>query len=359
MADCAFSQVNLQKDSITKKGKLRKIFAFPAMIYSPETTFAFGGAGNFYFKLSHDSTVRTSYLQGLGLYTLRGQAVLGTEGAIYFPREKYILKLHASASYFPDRFWGLGNDSKDENLERYTIGQYYLYPQLLRKIYKSFFAGITYEVQSVFSFDYGEGKPAGTSLFDVQNVNGRHGSFISGLGFIAQWDGRNNAFSPSKGFYFSYTVTDFNPSLGSNYTYTYHFLDFRRYYTVGRRENVIAFQVIGNFNDGTVPIRSMANIGSSSMMRGYYEGRYADKNLFGLQSEFRFHITGRFGMVAFAAMGRVGNTVAGAFSLEGLKPSVGTGLRYAIDKKEKLNLRLDFGVGKNSTGFYFNLIEAF
>jgi len=74
-----FAQVNLQKDSITRKGKHRKIFGFPAMIYSPETTLAFGGAGNLYFKLSKDSAVRTSYVQALVLYTLRGQAVLGTE----------------------------------------------------------------------------------------------------------------------------------------------------------------------------------------------------------------------------------------------------------------------------------------
>jgi len=84
----AYSQINLQKDSITKKGKLRKIFGFPAVIYSPETTLAFGGAGNFYFKLSKDSSVRTSYIQGLALYTLRGQAVFGSEGAIFFSRRK-------------------------------------------------------------------------------------------------------------------------------------------------------------------------------------------------------------------------------------------------------------------------------
>ncbi len=355
---CVNAQINLQKDSITKKGKHRKIFGFPAVIYSPETTFAFGGAGNVYFKLSKDSTVRTSYLQGLVLYTLRGQAVFATEGAIYFPGEHYILKTHASVSYFPDRFWGLGNDSRDQDLEKYTIGQYYIYPQLLRKIYNKFFAGISYELQNVFAVDYGEGKPPGSSIFDIQKVSGREGSIVSGLGFVAQWDGRNNSFSPSRGLYFSYTFNDFTQSLGSNYTYTNHFVDIRKYYPVGK-ENVLAFQVLGNFNVGNVPIRSLANIGSSSMMRGYYEGRYADKNLFGVQAEYRFHVIGRFGMVLFSAVGRVGSQVSDVLSFQDLKPSIGTGIRYAIDKKEKLNLRLDFGVGNNSNGFYFNIIEAF
>lgn len=95
------------------------------------------------------------------------------------------------------------------------------------------------------------------------------------------------------------------------------------------------------------------------IMRGYYDGRYTDKNLLAFQAEYRFHLIGRFGMVVFSGVGRVGHTSNDVFSMKHLKPSLGTGLRYAIDKKEKLNLRLDFGVGDRSDGFYFNIIEAF
>ncbi len=358
-SSAAFGQVNLQKDSTTKTGKQRKIFVFPAVIYSPETTLAFGAVANYYFKLSHDSTIRTSFVQGLGLYSLRNQAVLAIESSIFFPGERYILKTHASISHYPDRFWGVGNDSKDQDLEPYSIGQFYIYPQLLRKVYRNFFAGIAYEVQNVFTFEYGEGKPVGTSIFDLQNVAGRKGSVVSGVGLVAQWDGRDNAFSSSKGFYFSYTFSDFSPNLGSSYAYTNHFVDIRKYFTVGRNQ-VLAFQSILNFNNGeNVPIRSLANIGSSSMLRGYYDGRYADRNLFGVQAEYRFHLTGRFGMVLFSAIGRVGFDASQALSFKQMKPSFGTGLRIAIDKKEKLNVRFDFGIGQNSNGFYFNVIEAF
>jgi hypothetical protein len=351
-------QIELKKDSLNKKGQQKKIFGFPAVIYSPETTFSFGGAGTYYFKIGHAPDVRTSFVQALALYSLRGQAVLGAESTIFFRNEKYILKSHVSASHFPDRFWGLGNDSKDESLEKYTISQFYIYPQLLRKVYKKFFAGISYEIQNVFSVEYGKDLPLGNSLFDIQNVDGRKGSLISGIGFVALLDTRNSTFSPDKGFYFSYTFNDFHPHVGSDFSYTNHFVDVRKYVKVGKAQ-VLAFQLINNFNDGDVPIRSLANIGSSSMLRGYYDGRYTDKNLFGIQSEYRFPLVGRFGMVAFAAVGRVGPTVSDIYSFQHLKSSFGAGLRYAIDKKEKLNLRLDFGVGNNSTGFYFNLTEAF
>jgi outer membrane protein assembly factor BamA len=354
----AHAQINLEKDSITRQGKKRKLFAFPALIYSPETTLAFGGAGNYYFKIGHDTTVRTSYIQGLALYTLRDQAVLGMESTIFFHNERYLLKTKASASYFPDRFWGLGNDSKDADMERYTVGQFYLFPQLLRKTYKNLFLGMAFEIQNVFSFEYGKGRPPGSSIFDVQQVSGRKGSLVSGIGLVALWDGRDNTFSPTKGYYFSYYINDFSSALGSSFNYTSHSLDARKYIEVAKNQ-VLALQFVMIGNIGTVPVRSMSNIGNNSIMRGYYEGRYTDNNFIAAQIEHRFHLIGRFGMVAFAAAGRVGQEFEDLFTFQGLKPSLGTGLRYAIDKKEKLNLRFDVGLGQRSNGLYFNITEAF
>jgi hypothetical protein len=353
------SQINLEKkDSINRLGRRRKLFAFPAVIYSPETTLAFGAAGNFYFRIGHDSTVRTSFIQGLALYSLRQQEVLGLESTIFFHDERYLLKTRASASYFPDKFWGLGNDSQDGNLEHYTIGQFYFFSQLLRKTYKKLFLGLAYEVQNVFSFQYGAGKAPGTSIFDTESVPGRNGSFVSGIGLVALWDGRNSAFSPSNGFYFSYYVNNFSPVFGSSFSYTSQAIDIRKYFSF-QKGQVLAFQFILNTNVGDVPLRSMPNIGSNSMLRGYYEGRYTDKDLIGIQAEDRIPLVGRWGMVVFAATGRVGNKPSDLVTLQSLKPSFGTGLRYALDKKEKLNLRLDAGFGKQSYGFYFNITEAF
>jgi len=353
----ARAQINLEKDSITNKGKKRKLFAFPAVIYSPETTLAFGGAGNYYFKLGHDSTTRTSYVQALGLYTLRKQTVLGMESVIFFHNEKYLLKTKASASYFPDRFWGLGNNSGN-NFERYTIGQFYLFPQLLRKTYKKLFLGAAIEMQNVFSFDYGKDVPQGQSLFDVQNVNGRQGSFVSGLGFVALWDGRDNTFSPTKGFYLSYSITDFTKALGSKFNFTGQTVDIRKYFSLSQNQ-VLAFQFVLVANNGTVPVRSMANIGNNTIMRGYYEGRYTDNNLIAFQAEHRIHLINRIGMVVFGGAGRVASQTPDVFTFNGLKPALGTGLRYAIDKKEKLNFRFDVGIGQRSSGFYFYITEAF
>jgi len=353
----AEAQIPIKQDSINKSGNKRTLFAFPAIIHSPELSFAFGGAGNYYFRMGHDSTVRTSFIQALGLISLRKQLVFGVESTIFFPNERYLLRTQASVSHFPDRFWGLGNTSEAANREKYTIGQYFLFPQLLRKLRNNLFLGVAYEFQNVFFFDYGNGKPAGESIFDQENVAGRNGSIVSGLGLIFLYDGRNNTFNSSSGYYFSYYINQFTPVLGSQFTFLSQSLDARKYIPVGEKY-VLAFQVVGNFAHGDVPVRSLFNIGSSSMLRGYYEGRYADKNLLAAQTEFRAPIIWRIGVVGFAGVGRVSHTLS-QMSFSALKESYGLGLRYSVDKKEKLNLRLDFGWGKHSNGIYFNLAEAF
>jgi outer membrane protein W len=42
-----------------------------------------------------------------------------------------------------------------------------------------------------------------------------------------------------------------------------------------------------------------------------------------------------------------------------VKPSFGIGLRYSLNKTEKLNLRVDAGFGQQSQGTYINMGEAF
>jgi outer membrane protein assembly factor BamA len=93
-------------------------------------------------------------------------------------------------------------------------------------------------------------------------------------------------------------------------------------------------------------------------MRGYYAGRFRDKNQGVLQAEYRVPLFGRMGAVGFAGIGNVGPELKD-IDFKCLKYSYGGGLRIALNKTEKLNLRLDYGLGKHSQGFYLQLGEAF
>jgi hypothetical protein len=62
--------------------------------------------------------------------------------------------------------------------------------------------------------------------------------------------------------------------------------------------------------------------------------------------------------VGFAGLGTVAPDAAAIFSSD-LKYSVGIGFRYLILPKENINVRVDFGFGTQTPGFYLNVREAF
>ncbi len=155
-------------------------------------------------------------------------------------------------------------------------------------------------------------------------------------------------------FYFDH----FAPYLGSDYQYTNFVLDFRQFIRL-HRQQVLALQEYGFLTSGSVPLRSLAALGGANSMRGYYQGRYRDNNMAVIQAEFRTPLFWRFGAVAFGDIGNVAGT-AGALNFVDLKYSYGGGLRIAMNKAEKLNLRLDYGFNaRGSGGFYLQLGETF
>ena len=333
---------------------IRHVLVLPIIARSIETGWSFGGAGAATFRVGNRDTLsRTSNVEGVALYTTERQFVAALNGSIYFPGERVIFNEQLSYSSFPDKWWGIGKFAPDSNEESYKFQQYFvfLHPQWL--VSKNLFLGVVYQYQRVFDIDYARG-----GLFDKENVPGRDGYHVSGIGLSITYDTRNNAFSPDKGMMLQFYFDQFAPALASNYLYTSYVLDLRRFIRVYKNQ-VLALQVLGNFNIGQVPLRSLACLGGANMMRGYYAGRFRDDNSGVLQAEYRMPLFWRLGAVGFADMGNVGRTISDV-NLRHFKYSYGGGLRVALNQAEKLNLRLDYGLAKGgSKGFYLQLGEAF
>ncbi len=330
-----------------------KFLFFPFFLKSPETNWGFGAANAFFFKTrQNDTLIRTSDLNLVALYTLREQVVFVLGSSIFFPEEKMIFRLQTSYSYYPDKTWGIGNNTPDEAKEDYSIHQVYFNPQLLRRFFRSWYAGGSFEFQHIGDFIY-----EANGVFDQQNIAGRYGGNMSGLGFILSYDTRNSAYSPSKGILAELTLMSHNEIAGSNFNFTSLAVDVRKFFSLSK-DRVLAMQMIFKQNKGTVPIRNLAMLGGSEMMRGYYNGRYTDKDLIAYQAEFRQFLFWRLGVAGFAGVGEVAGDVS-AFRLDGLHAAYGAGLRIMVSKSEKLNLRVDYGIGKSSNGLYVILKEAF
>ncbi len=335
--------------------KVRTIL-LPIVFNTPETGVAFGLTNSISFKTTPhlDSTTRISSIQTLGFFTMRKQNVEAVDASIYFPKENYILLMSVSHSYFPDKFWGIGQRTKNKSGEHYAFEQFFINPHFKKRLTKRLFAGVLYEFQRVYKLNYIEG-----GLFDSAKISGKTDHNMSGMGVSLGYDTRNSAFWPSKGFFLQTILTNFRTDMFfSDYDMTKWIGDFRFFKKI-YKANIIAFQIYNYFTVGSTPIRQLATFGGANNMRGFYQGRFRDKNLVSFIAEYRTTIVGRFGATVFGGVGNVYNSLTEVGKAE-IKYSYGAGLRFAILKKEKLNIRLDYGYSSRyNQGLYFTVGECF
>ncbi len=346
---------NLPEDTalITIKEKKTKTLIFPVIGRAPETSWTFGAASVTVFKTNpKDSSLRTSTVPLGIIYSLRHQIIISNGVNIYFPGEKYIFRLEDTYTKFPDKFWGIGYNTPYSNLENYEYSQLFINPQFLKKIYKDYFAGLCVEYQNVYYVHH-----LANGIFDQENVVGRDGSRSVGVGLELSRDNRNNTFSAKKGGLIKFITVVLNKTFASKYNYSYTELDVRKYISLNKN-NVLAFQLDAVITDGAVPYRNLSVLGGPNMMRGYYGGRYRDKNVVAFQVEERMHLWWRLGIVGFAGLGQVSGDYT-HWHLDQVKYCICGGLRVALLPKERLNLRLDYGFGYKSQNFYLTVTEAF
>ena len=332
-----------------------KLLIFPIVALSTETNWVFGIANAYIFKTSKkDTALRTSTVPSGFLYTLNDQILVALGANIFLPREKYILRFENTYSKFPDKFWGIGNDTPESAKESYTFSQFYFNPQLSRKVKGTVFLGGGIEYQTVFNIRYDSG--GNFEKDQVLGVYNREQYNVFGFSLNFTHDSRNHAYTPNQGSLLRVKYASFQQGLGSDYTFRAVDIDFRKYFQL-RPGKVLAVQGLGNFTFGDVPYRNLAVLGGNSMMRGYYSGRYRDQKFIGAQLEYRFPIYWRFSGVAFGSAGQVAPQME-SFAFDRFRMAGGAGLRFAVLPKENLNLRFDLGYG-NSLNYYVVLAESF
>jgi hemolysin activation/secretion protein len=154
----------------------------------------------------------------------------------------------------------------------------------------------------------------------------------------------------------------YNQAWGSTFNFTSIISDTRLYRSIGKH-NVFASQLLGQFNSGDVPFNQLALMGGESIMRGYYYGRYRDRNQIAAQVEYRFlpipfNFTDRIGAAVFAGAGKVFPDMRN-FNLDNVVVSGGAGLRFLLFPKKDIYTRLDVAFTAEGTGFYLFIGEAF
>jgi hypothetical protein len=332
----------------------------PVLTSAPETGIEAGGAAllSFYTDTVHKDT-RVSSVFGYATATTKGQTRTSLNINYWTPGNKYHFTAYTGYTHFPFDFFGIGNNTTKANEELIDEKRYKFTFGAEKLVGSNIYFGI---VGGGVNFNYKNNNPGG--IFDtdplIENRNG--GAFLY-LGPSFDYDTRNNNTYTTKGMI---VTAYFNAMQGifSNNSYNGGFfnVEYSQFFALSKALvlglDVQEQSLVG----GTSPFYLLPALGSDEMMRGYYNGRYRDRNFIAGQTELRYRIDARWGLVGFVGTGEVFHT---AFSLPQLKPNYGGGLRYFFDIQKGLSVRLDYGVGQKpageqrESGFYVGLGQAF
>ena len=318
--------------------------------YSTDTKLGIGlVAAGLYRTDRNDSILPPSNISLFGDFSSVGFYLLGIRGTHLFPHDRYRLDYTLYGFYFPSKVWGIGYDegNLDANESKMKRWQARIKVDFLFRLAPRFYMGPT------ASYDFVLAK-------EVERPELLHGmdrrTSNLGIGLTMVYDSRDVMTNPHRGIYASLSQ-HFRPAfLGNDYTFCT--TDWRlNLYRKVWKGGLITTDFRGTLNFGDPSWGMMALLGSSNTMRGYYEGRYRDKHKMEGTIELRQHVWKRNGLVVWAGAGTVFPKFS-ALRFRKILPNYGLGYRWEF--KKDVNVRLDYGFGKNGqSGFLFNINEAF
>jgi hypothetical protein len=340
----------------TSSTESSRILVVPTFGYAPETSAEFGARAFSLFYVNKDTVVnRLSEIALYSFITTRLQFGSVLDNAVYSNKNKYFFLGRTRYQQFPLLYYGIGPDAPLNNPVTVESEYVQFRQRVLRNVVSNWYAGLEIDIQHLGRVNFEN------SGRDYDFPVGAQGSTSSGIGAALVFDDRKNVLNVRKGNFLEAGFLTYSKALGSTFPFRSYLIDARLYRPLGRRNRVLAAQFLGTFMNGTVPFNNLAMLGGSELLRGYYQGRYRDKNLMAIQGELRwlpFGFSHRWGGTVFAGLGTVAPTLS-EFQKDKLRWTVGGGVRFLFFQRKDVYLRGDIGVTAEGTGIYFSLGEAF
>jgi hypothetical protein len=332
-----------------------KLINYPTVAYAPETSWELGVSSLYVYSANRDLSNRLSEVKAFTFYTLENQYGFWLDHALYTDENKWFFYGRARYQSFPLFYYGTGRETPSEHIALID-GEYTLFRErLLRETLPSLYFGLELDYQGLNRVNYIDTE----TDFELPEV-GAMGSNNLGIGLGLLYNNIHNAMNPREGLYSEWAFMNYNTAAGSDYNMTTYVIDNRIYRPV-KENTVFAAQLYGQFTYGNAPFNMLALMGGESLMRGYYLGRYRDKNLVAGQVEYRilpFEFSKRWGASVFLAAGQVYGDEYG-FNWDQFLPTGGAGIRYLIFPEKDIYTRIDVSFTEEGRGVYFFIGEAF
>ena len=334
----------------------------PVLSSAPETGIEAGGAGlySFYSDTSRKSHTKVSNIFGYATLTTKGQSRFSLSNTYFSPQNTWHIYSAISYTHFPFNFYGIGNNTRKADGELVDEKRFKLNIDAERLVTKSLYVGIA---AGGFNYKYANADAASSFFETDPQVQDRSGGASVFIGPSLIYDTRDNNTYSTRGMIITAYYNQMQGILSNNnYEGGFFNIEYSQFFKLSKKfilgVDIQEQSLVG----GQSPFYLLPELGSDEMMRGYYGGRYRDRNFIAGQTELRYRICNRIGIVGFLGTGEVAH---GNFSINTLKPDYGGGVRYFFDIEKGLSIRADYGIGEKApgearqSGFYIGLGQAF
>ena len=349
-----------KKEQKIKEGKLM-ITPLAGPAYTPELEFTLAGGVMLSFKTNPtDSLIQRSSSPLMLGVSSTGAVFFGTRFTSFWKQDTWRIYADINFKDMPDNYYGVGYDDglntlRSDTTTEYTRTWFQFYPKFLYQFRTHHFIGPSIDI------NYTKGSEASEGVSeDPFYIEFNEKPFNAGLGLVYQYDSRDVPVNAWSGWYLEVTAGFYGGYLGGDNNYQLLGIDYRKYWQIKRQGRTFALQGRGRFTNGDVPYGEMSQLGTPFDLRAYRWGQYRHESMMYFIGEYR-HMFGKedgslskSGFVAWVGGGTLGETVG---EFDKWLPNGGVGYRFEV--QPRMNLRLDFGFGKESRGFYFNFNEAF
>ena len=337
---------------------------FIAPAFSPELGFLVSAGGLYTFKVQKENPIleRSSIPFAAGISS-NGSLQFNARLTLYGKDDKHRASGELWFKDMPDNYFGVGyekarNTPLSDTTTTYQRTWFRLYYKLLTRFGPHLFWGAALDINRT------TGKELNDYILEDPNII-QTGNFSknAGIGLSVQYDSRDLIVNAYEGMFLDLNVMFFGRFFGGRSKYEVIDLDYRQYQLVGRRK-VLSWQIRARSAFDEVPWPEMSQLGTPFDLRGYRWGRFRDKSMlfglveyrhmFGSGNSKKFSFKDRSGFVTWIGGGSIAPDPT---SFSQWLPNVGVGYRF--ETEPRMNIRVDYGFGIDSSFFYISFNEAF
>lgn len=328
--------------------------ALPIIMYDTDVGFGYGGKLFFLNQLNSSESIDVilfNSTKGERWYRLvysypdfelRQRKVYPFALDIIFDYDKMI-----KASYF-----GTSGNSNFDKREYYTKEPFQLSASISRGFTNSITGTFGIKYKNVRNYNF---EPQSRLLISENYLN-RGRVYYLAMNALVKYDTRNSFINPSKGTVFSAEVEAAKFNFASNVNFIQISSQFQYYRTIFIPKTIFALRIsLNGLIGNNLPVQILLPVGGTNTLRGSPQDRYLDKFSSVVNAEFRFPIYWRIGGILAYDFGKVWNSIS-KFGFSNWTSNPALGLRLYMDT---FVVRLDIGVGEETTGFYFNFGHLF